>query len=93
MKITKVETIHCDAGWQPWTFVKIQTDEGITGYGECSNPRSPFGVEGSVRDLTPFLLGQDPRPIEKLYWDMYRAMRQNLGGVSQQAIAGIDNAL
>lgn len=93
MKITKVETIHCGAGWRPWTFVKIQTDEGITGYGECSNPRAPWGVEGCVRDLTSFLLGQDPRPIEKLYWDMYRAMRQNPGGVAQQAIAGIDNAL
>lgn len=93
MKITKVDVIHCNAGWRPWSFVKIQTDEGITGYGEFSNSRAPFGIEGCVRDLTPLLLGQDPRPIEKLYWDMYRIMRQNPGGIAQQAIAGIENAL
>ncbi|HWP47024.1 MAG TPA: mandelate racemase/muconate lactonizing enzyme family protein [Candidatus Limnocylindrales bacterium] len=93
MKITKVETIHCDAGWRPWSFVKIQTDEGLTGYGEFSNPRAPFAIAACVQDLTPLLLGRDPRPIEKLYWDMYRAMRQNPGGIAQQAIAGIDNAL
>lgn len=93
MKITKVETLHCDAGWRPWSFVKIQTDEGITGYGECSNPRSPHGVAGCVRDLEGLLLGQDPRPTEKLYWDMYQDTRQSHGGISARAIAGIDAAL
>lgn len=93
MKITKVETLHCDAGWRPWSFVKIQTDEGITGYGECSNPRSPHGVAGCVRDLEGLLLGQDPRPAEKLYWDMYQDTRQSHGGISARAIAGVDAAL
>jgi hypothetical protein len=77
MKITHVEAMICDAGWRPWTFVKIQTDNGLTGYGECSDNRTPRAIAGCVEDLKSLLLGQDPRPIEKVYWDMYRATRQS----------------
>jgi galactonate dehydratase len=93
MKITNVETMICDAGWRPWTFVKIQTDDGLTGYGECSDNRTPRAIAGCVEDLKSLLLGQDPRPIERLYWDMYRATRQSPGGIAAKAIAGIDCAL
>jgi galactonate dehydratase len=93
MKITNVETLHCDAGWRVWSFVKIETDKGITGYGECSNPKAPLAVAGAVRDLEPQLVGRDPRPVERRYWDMYRQMRQGHGGISGIAIAGIDAAL
>ena len=41
MRITNIETYIVDAGWRPWTFVKVETDEGITGYGECSDGRAP----------------------------------------------------
>ena len=34
MKITNIETLIVDAGWRPWMFVKVETDEGITGWGE-----------------------------------------------------------
>ena len=51
MKITNIETFIVDAGWRPWTFVKIETDEGITGYGECSDGRSPHGIVGTIKDL------------------------------------------
>ena len=44
MKITNVETFLVDGGWRPWIFVKVETDEGITGWGECTDPRSPNGV-------------------------------------------------
>src|SRR5262249_10967606 len=40
------------------------------------------------RDLASVLVGQDPRPVERLYWDMLRATRQNYGGVSFKAMAG-----
>ncbi len=93
MKISKIQTLHCDAGWRVWSFVKIQTDTGIVGYGECSNPKAPLAVEGAVRDLERGLVGRDPRPVERLYWDMYRQMRQAHGGISAIAIAGIDAAL
>ena len=79
MKIARVETKHCDGGWRPWTFVRIETDDGLVGWGECSDNRSPYGIAGCVRDLADLLIGQDPRPIERLYWDMLRRVRQNSG--------------
>jgi L-alanine-DL-glutamate epimerase-like enolase superfamily enzyme len=87
MKIARVEALHADGGWRPWTFVRIETDTGLVGWGECSDNRSPHGIAGSVRDLVHLLIGQDPRPVERLYWDMLRASRQNYGGVSFKATA------
>jgi len=94
MKITKVEPILCDAGWWPWVFVKVETDEGLVGYGECSDNRAMnLGVAGCIREFSNMLVGQDPGPVEKLYADMYRLAQQSPGGVAQKAIAGIDIAL
>lgn len=93
MRITNVESIHCDGGWRAFTFVKVETDEGLIGYGECTDGRLPHGVAGCVRDMGEVLIGQDPREVEKLYWDMRRLSRHHIGGVAHQAIAGIDIAL
>lgn len=93
MKITGIETFVVDAGWRPWQFVAVRTDAGITGYGECSDARNPYGVAGSVRDFEALLLGRDPRPVEMRYWDLYRAARQSPGGIAAKAIAGIELAL
>ncbi|MFQ5934073.1 MAG: mandelate racemase/muconate lactonizing enzyme family protein, partial [Dehalococcoidia bacterium] len=93
MKITDIDTFIVDAGWRPWTFVKIETDEGVTGYGECSDGRSPHGIVGTVENLKPLLIGQDPRAFETRFWDMIRGTRQSPGGIAAKAIAGIDCAL
>jgi L-alanine-DL-glutamate epimerase-like enolase superfamily enzyme len=93
MKITNIETFIVDAGWRPWTFVKVETDEGVTGYGECSDGRNPNGVVGTIKDFTPLLIGRDPRPYEMRFWDMIRGSRQSPGGIAAKAIAGIECAL
>lgn len=93
MKITNIETFIVDAGWRPWIFVKVETDEGVTGYGECSDGRSPNGVAGTIKDLTPLLIGRDPRAYEMRFWDMIRGSRQSPGGIAAKAIAGIECAL
>lgn len=94
MKIVKIETMHCDAGWRPWTFIKISTDSSIVGWSECTDSHgSPLGIAGVVQDLTNLLVGQDPRLIEKLHWEMYSRTRQSPGSIIQKAISGIENAL
>ena len=93
MKITNIETFVVDAGWRPWTFVKVETDEGITGYGECSDGRNPNGIVGTIKDFTPLLIGRDPRAYEMRFWDMIRGSRQSPGGIAAKAIAGIECAL
>ena len=93
MKITNIETFIVDAGWRPWIFTKVETDEGVTGYGECSDGRNPNGVVGTIKDLTPLLIGRDPRPYEMRFWDMIRGSRQSPGGIAAKGIAGIESAL
>lgn len=93
MKITNIETFIVDGGWRPWIFVKVDTDEGVSGYGECSDGRNPQGVTGAIRDLTPLLIGCDPRAYEIRFWDMIRGSRQSPGGIAAKAIAGIELAL
>ena len=94
MKIAKIETFHCDAGWRPWTFIKISTDEGLVGWSECTDSHgSPHGIEGVVNNLSQLLIGQDPCDTERLYWLMYSRTRQSAGSIIQKAIGGIENAL
>ena len=92
VKITGLETFVVDAGWRPWQFVAVRTDEGMTGYGECSDGRNPYGVVATVRDFEPILVGRDPRPVEMRYWDLYRMSRQSPGGIAAKAIAEIGRA-
>jgi galactonate dehydratase len=93
MKIARIQAFLCDGGWRPWTFVKVETDGGLVGWGECSDNRNPYGILGCIRDFEDTLIGRDARAIELRYWDMLRQSRQNLGGVTHKAIAGIELAL
>jgi L-alanine-DL-glutamate epimerase-like enolase superfamily enzyme len=93
MKITKITPIFCDGYWRVFTFVKVETDEGLVGYAECTDSHSALGIGGCIRDIEPQLLGQNPFMVEKLYWEMCQHFRQNPGGIAQKAIAGIEVAL
>ena len=93
MKITEIQTYVVDGGWRPWIFVKVQTDGGITGYGECSDSKNPYGIVGTIDDIKPILIGEDPRAYEMRFWDMIRSTRQSPGGIAAKAIAGIECAL
>ena len=93
MKITGIETFVVDGGWRPWIFVALRTDEGITGYGDCSDSRNPYGIVGTIQDFTSILVGRDPRRVELLYADLYRLARQSPGGIAAKAIAGVELAL
>ena len=66
VKITRIETAVVDAGWRPWLFVRVETDTGVTGYGECSDGKNPLGVAGAIDDLKPLLLGADPAPTKRV---------------------------
>jgi len=93
MEITNIETYVVDAGWRPWIFVQIDTDQGITGFGECSDGRNPKSVVGAIEDMKPLLIGKDPRAYEMRFWDLIRGTRQSPGGTVAKAIAGIELAL
>jgi L-alanine-DL-glutamate epimerase-like enolase superfamily enzyme len=93
VRIASLETLFCDAGWRPWIFLKATTDDGLVGWAEITDSHgSPRGLAGIVEDLTPLVVGRDPRPVEAVYWDLYRATRQSPGSVIAKALAGIENA-
>jgi L-alanine-DL-glutamate epimerase-like enolase superfamily enzyme len=93
MRITSVEPLQCNAGWTAWTFVKITTDDGIVGYGECTDWRAPHALAGGVRDLAPLVVGQDPGGVRAIVRDLSRHIQQSTGGLLQKCIAGIELAL
>ena len=94
MKVKCLKVIHCDAGWRPWTFLKIETDAGIDGWSECSESNgSPQGIAAILAEFEPLLIGSDPREVERVYWLLYSRTRQSAGGVVQKAIAAVENAL
>jgi galactonate dehydratase len=93
VKITEVSTRIVDAGDRDWLFVRVDTDEGLVGWGEASLSWQTRAVAGAVEDLASLLLGEDPRPVERLWQTMYRAPYFKGGVVTMSAIAGIDQAL
>ncbi len=94
MRVDRIETLFCDAGWRPWIFLKVTTDDGLVGWAEITDSHgSPRGLAGIVDDLAPLVIGRDPRAVERIYWELYRHTRQSPGSVIQKALAGIENAL
>src|SRR3954453_22622301 len=93
MKIVRIEDLHCDAGWRDFSFLKITTDEGIVGWSEYNESYGSAGLTAVIRRLSQSLIGVDPRPIERITSTYYAVTRQAPGGINQQAIAAIENAL
>jgi L-alanine-DL-glutamate epimerase-like enolase superfamily enzyme len=93
MRITAIEDLHCDAGCRVWSFLKVSTDEGVTGWSEYNESYGSPGLTGVIRKLGERLIGQDPRPVERHSAMLYALTRQAPGGMLQQAIAALENAL
>ena len=90
MKITKLTT------WQVpprWLFLKIETDEGIAGWGEPVIEGRAATVEAAVHELSDSLIGRDPRRIEDIWQMLYRGGFYRGGPILMSAMAGIDQAL
>jgi galactonate dehydratase len=101
MKITDIKTLLVDAtppgGWggggRNWLFVKVETDEGIYGWGEASG--WPRVIQTAVEDLKSILVGLDPTRIELIWQKMLLGMMGHgmTGVVGAGAMTGIECAL
>ena len=80
MKITDIKTYLVNANdegthttsrprGRNWLFVKVFTDEGVTGVGEGGG--WPFLVEKAIQELKHFLIGENPFAIEHLWLRLY----------------------
>jgi galactonate dehydratase len=90
VKITKMETFIIPPRW---LFLKIETDEGISGWGEPVIEGRADTVKVAVKELSDYLIGKDPRRIEDLWQTMYRSGFYRGGPILMSAISGIDQAL
>jgi galactonate dehydratase len=90
MKITKLITYQVPPRW---LFLKIETDQGIEGWGEPIVEGRASTVAAMVEELSDHLIGQDPAQIEDLWTVMYRGGFYRGGAIHMSAIAGIDQAL
>ena len=93
MKIERVETFQADAGWRMFSFLKVTTDDGIIGWSEFNESFGSIGLSDVIRGLSPVLIGRDPRRYEQITQHLHVLTRQSRGGINQQAIAAIENAL
>ncbi|MBB3713072.1 galactonate dehydratase [Limimaricola variabilis] len=90
MKITALKTFIVPPRW---LFLKIETDEGICGWGEPVVEGKAQTVETCVHEMADHLVGSDPARIEDHWQALYRGGFYRGGPILMSAIAGIDQAL
>jgi gluconate/galactonate dehydratase len=91
VKIVGLKTAVVEGNFD-WTFVRIETDEGIQGLGECFF--AP-GLTATLRSLAPVIQGADPRDIHRLFRKLQLATSGagSVAGIVYNAISGIEAAL
>ncbi|NYI03719.1 galactonate dehydratase [Allostreptomyces psammosilenae] len=90
MKITRVETFAVPPRW---LFCRIETDEGVVGWGEPVVEGRAATVRTAVHELAEYLIGQDPMRIEDHWQMMTKGSFYRGGPVLSSAVAGLDQAL
>jgi L-alanine-DL-glutamate epimerase-like enolase superfamily enzyme len=91
MKIVRLKTAVVEGNFD-WTFVRVETDEDISGLGECFF--AP-GLTSILRSLEAVIQGEDPRDIHRLFRKLQLAVSGagSVAGIVYNAISGIEAAL
>lgn len=94
MKITDISTRIVNAHMRNWIFVRVETDQlGLHGWGEATLEWKTRAVVGAIDDLTPLIIGRDPRDIENIVRILKKHSFWRLGVIGMSAISGIEIAL
>jgi len=94
LKITDLKTFLVDAGNdENYVYVKIYTNQGITGLGEGTLSAKCLTVATAIGELKRHLIGRDPTEIERLWQDIFRGPRYRGGPVLMSALSAIEIAL
>ena len=89
----KIERIRLYKVAPRWQFLAIDTDAGITGWGEPVLEGRVSTVGAAVKELSQYLIGKDPTRINDIWNVLYRGGFYRGGGILMSAISGIDQAL
>ena len=87
MKVTDVKCFVVDCFRTNWVFVKVYTDEGITGVGEATLEYKEKALLGAVEHIKEYLVGKNPLNIEKHFHDIYRDAYWRGGAVLMSALS------
>lgn len=93
MKITAVKPLVVCEGGRNFTFVKVETDEGLYGVGEAGLALRGQAVAEVIRSFEPDLVGEDPGRIEHLWQKMFRGGFFPGGVLQTSALSAVDIAL
>src|SRR2546422_9585920 len=87
MKIARIELFQVAPRW---LFLKLTTDDGLSGWGEPVVEGKAATVAAAVLEMEDYLIGQDPRRIEDIWQVLYRGGFYRGGPIFVSAIAGVD---
>ena len=93
MKIADITCHIVDGGGRNILFVRTETDDGIVGWGEAFSVGPDLAVAATIDHLKDWIVGDDPRDIERLWATMYQGLRFPPGSVGLAAISGIEHTL
>ena len=93
MKIVGFEVFVAGAAWRNLVFIRLTTDEGITGCAESTVHNKTRAILGYLEEVkTRYVLGTDPFDIEDLFARMYRLDYNNAGNVQMTALSAVEIA-
>jgi galactonate dehydratase len=93
LKITAIKPYPVWVGTRNQMLVKVETDQGIYGWGESGLSGREKAVAGALEHYREFLIGRDPMQIGRIWQEVYRSQYFEGGRVLQAAISAIDIAL
>ena len=91
--ISDVKTFSCSNSWRNYYFLKITTNDGISGWSEFDQNFGSPGVEAIINKIGHRLIGQSAMNHEHIREDLRNVTRPGSGGVVGQALGAIENAL
>ncbi|KAI1794328.1 enolase C-terminal domain-like protein [Ganoderma leucocontextum] len=89
-KIAKIEIFRVPPRW---LFVRVETEQGIVGWGEGTLEGHTEAIEGAYKDLAERFIGWDSDQIQNIWQHAYRARFYRGGPVLMSALSGLDIAL
>lgn len=93
MKITDIKTFNVFTYRTNFVFVKLETDEGISGIGEGTLEYKENALLGAIEDIKRVLIGRDPREVERISHELYRDSYWRVGPVLQSAVSAVNMAM
>ncbi|HSD25851.1 MAG TPA: mandelate racemase/muconate lactonizing enzyme family protein [Vicinamibacteria bacterium] len=98
MRVTRIDTVYWESRddapfWPHWTWLRLHTDKGLVGLGE-TYPRNATEAALVHTDVARRLLGRDPRDIEAIWSELFRAFDYQVsGGTEMRVLSAVDLAL